>query len=160
MKRLLRWALGPTVLLTTVSCASQGATAGTAGTPQNTTPAAAAPAAPSAPASGPRSVYTGVYTAAQADRGDATQASECSACHNPADWAAGRILGGWNNRPIVELIRHIQSTMPLDSPGRLTYQQYTDIMAFMLELNNIPAGQTELPADADAQQQILVEYRR
>jgi S-disulfanyl-L-cysteine oxidoreductase SoxD len=173
MKRTLRWALAPAVLLTAVSCAPQATGTSTPAAPATTArpaPAAPAPAAPAAPAAaapaapaaagGRRSVYSGVYTAAQADRGDALQRRECGSCHAPADWSQGRVFGAWNGRPAGEFVKHVQSIMPLDSPGRLPYDQYTDIVAFMFELNNYPAGATEFPADEAAQNQITLEYRR
>ncbi|MDR0786578.1 MAG: cytochrome c [Gemmatimonadota bacterium] len=126
-------------------------------------PAAPAPApAPAAPpaASGPLSVYDGVYTAAQATRGEQVVQRDCSSCHTPQDWAQGRLLGGWQNQPASALIQYLQGAMPMDSPGRLSLQQYTDVFAFMLQLNNIPAGSTELAADNNAQRNVRIEYRR
>src|SRR5690606_41476448 len=122
-----------------------------------------APAAPAAdaPAAGAAlNVYDGVYTAAQADRGDQTQRRECSACHSTNDWAAGRLLNGWNGRTAWDLVSHIRNTMPMDSPGRLSLDQYTDIVAFIFELNNIPAGDSEMAPNEEALRQITVEYRR
>jgi hypothetical protein len=46
--------------------------------------------------------------------------------------------------------------MPYDSPGALSDQQYTDIVAYMLELNGVPAGTTELPADEAGLSQITI----
>jgi S-disulfanyl-L-cysteine oxidoreductase SoxD len=159
MKRSFRWVAGSAVLLTAVSCASQGGAMGTteAPAPSDAAPVAAAPA-PSAGA--PVSVYSGVYTAAQADRGDQLQRRSCSACHSTNDWSAGRILTGFNGRSAFDLVSHIRNTMPMDSPGSLTMEEYTDIVAFILELNNIPAGQTELAPTEAALSQVEIEYRR
>jgi len=61
-----------------------------------------------------------------------------------------------SGRPIGVFIENIQMTMPYDSPGRLTRQEYTDIVAYMLRLNRAPAGETELPSDAAEQATITV----
>ncbi len=38
-------------------------------------------------------------------------------------------------------------TMPEGSPGSLSSEEYADILAFLLRLNDYPAGEEELPAD-------------
>lgn len=152
MKKVVRRALAPAVLVTIAACASQAAAPAGAG-PAASAPPAAAPAAPV-------SVYTGVFSAEQAERGNTIQRRECGSCHTPSDWGQGRLLAGWNGQSAYDLVSHIQNTMPLDAPGRLSFQQYTDIVAFIFNLNNIPAGANEMPADEAAQKNIEIEYRR
>ncbi|MEX2583058.1 MAG: cytochrome c [Gemmatimonadota bacterium] len=154
MKRTFRWVAGPIVLLTAVACAPQ---TGAMGTPEAPAPS---DAPPPAAAAGPVSVYSGVYTAAQADRGDAVQRRECSSCHSSNDWSAGRLLSSWNGRTAFDLVSHIRNTMPMDSPGRLSMDEYTDIVAFIFDLNDIPAGDSELEANEEALTQVEIEYRR
>lgn len=171
MKRSFRWVAGPAVLMTAISCVSQGGAIGTteAPAPSDAPPTAdatpPADAAPSADASTPTSsastsVYSGVYTAAQADRGDETQQRECSACHSTNDWTAGRVLAGFSGRSAYDLVSHIRNTMPMDAPGRLSMEEYTDIVAFIFELNDIPAGDTELEPTEEALRRVEIEYRR
>jgi len=38
-------------------------------------------------------------------------------------------------------------TMPESNPGGLSPDQYADILAFLLRMNNYPEGEDELPAD-------------
>jgi mono/diheme cytochrome c family protein len=151
MKRSMGWILGVAVIAVSVGCAPQATTDGP--------PAAAAPAAP-ADATAAVSVYTGVYTTAQATRGQQVQQRECANCHSPGDWSQGRLLGGWGGQTVYQLVDNIRLTMPMDGPGRLSLQQYTDIVAWMLQLNEIPAGDEELPADEEGLRQITIEYRR
>ncbi|MEX2571922.1 MAG: c-type cytochrome [Gemmatimonadota bacterium] len=94
-----------------------------------------------------KTIWSGVYTEEQAERGEATVQLECSACHSPAEWSHARFLLVWTGRSIRDLHNQIRSTMPFDSPGRLSTQEYSDIVAYMLQLNDVPAGDTELPAD-------------
>lgn len=156
MKKVVRRALAPAVLVTIAACASQAAAPGAGAGPAASAPPASAPAASSAPVS----VYTGVFSAEQAERGNTIQRRECGSCHTPSDWGQGRLLAGWNGQSAYDLVSHIQNTMPLDAPGRLSFQQYTDIVAFIFNLNNIPAGESDMPADEAAQKNIEIEYRR
>jgi mono/diheme cytochrome c family protein len=94
-----------------------------------------------------KTIWDGVYTNAQADRGQRAAQQNCGTCHSPSEWSRTTLITAWAGRPIKEMHNHLQNTMPLDSPGRLTSQQYADILAYMLKLNNVPAGQSELPGD-------------
>jgi cytochrome c len=58
---------------------------------------------------------------------------------------------------LVELIR---TTMPSDGPGRLSRQQCTDIAAYLLSANNFPAGDGDLAAEPDAQNDILFQAKK
>ena len=62
----------------------------------------------------------------------------------------------WSGRPIHQMGENLRMTMPYDSPGRLSAQEYSDVVAYMLELNGAPAGDTELPADVEGLMQITV----
>jgi hypothetical protein len=53
-------------------------------------------------------------------------------------------------------VETIQTTMPYDSPGRISRQEYTDIVAYILRLNRAPTGEVELPSDAAAQAAIMM----
>ena len=44
--------------------------------------------------------------------------------------------------------------MPADHPGTLSRADCVDILAYILKVNKLPAGKTELPSDADALKQI------
>ena len=156
MKQPLNWiaALGGAALI--AACAPQTPAA------EGPAPAGGAPAAsaPPAAAGGPVSVYTGVYSEAQAERGEGIQRRVCAACHSSGDWAQGRILTGWTGQSAYDLVTHLRNTMPLNAPGSLSMQEYTDIVAYMLELNNIPAGAAELPAEEAGLRRVQLEYRR
>src|SRR4051812_34168550 len=88
-------------------------------------------------AQGPRSVWDGVYTTAQAQRGKALSGEECARCHSESlggGEAAPALAGDafverWQNAG--ELFEKIRSTMPTDSPGRLGRQEYADILAYI-----------------------------
>ena len=96
------------------------------------------------------SVSDGVYTAAQADRGETLFTSTCVSCHNPKDFVGGDFLAKWEGKSLFDLFDTVKATMPMDSPGTLKPQEYADAVAYLLELNKFPAGSTELKGEEEA----------
>ena len=112
------------------------------------------------------SVWDGVYTAAQATRGKASYGKACSSCHGDAlDGSGGQspalagkdFMTNWNGMTLGDLFDRIQSTMPADNPGSLKPADAADIMAYMLQVNMFPAGQTDLASDTAALKKINIE---
>jgi len=125
-------------------------------------PDTAAPAQGAASGSG---IWSGVYTEAQAKRGEATTNSRCSSCHG-TDLAGGEagpelvgldFLGNWNQQSLGDLFDRIHSTMPADAPGSLSLPETADVIARVLQLNKFPTGQKDLPTDMNALGQIKIE---
>src|SRR5258708_35629240 len=104
-----------------------------------------------------------VFSAAQAARGGTLYQDQCAACH-AADLSGGGapqlagadFLGSWDKSPVSDLASKIASTMPASSPGSLSRQQATDIVAIVVASNKFPAGSTDLPADEAAQKAIVI----
>ncbi len=99
----------------------------------------------------PRTVQDGVFTDAQAARGQAIYGSRCASCHGDALKGAqapplvgGVFLGNWQTQPLSGLVEKIRNTMPADAPGGLTPQQSADLVAHLLKTGGFPAGGTEL----------------
>ncbi len=120
-------------------------------------PAPAASPAPARPASSAKTARDGIYTMAQANRGQADFQTFCSACHNATDFQGSHFQLGWGSRPVGDVHQFVSEMMPMDAPGSLTAQQYADIIAFFLSQNGYPAGQTELPSSNAALKQIRFE---
>ena len=97
----------------------------------------------------------GVYTEAQASRGEGLYGQQCAACHSgdlsgsgaPA-LAGAEFLGSWDQMPVADLVEKIATSMPSSSPGSLSRDQATDLVAFILKSNKFPAGPGELASDA------------
>ena len=110
------------------------------------TPAAAGPAM--------TTVWDGVFTEAQATRGEATYFEECASCHgqdlvggdgSPAPPIVGDMfLDALAGSSVADFFEIVRTTMPLDSPGRLSRRQYADIVAYIFRVNRVPAGTEEL----------------
>ena len=111
------------------------------------------------------SVWDGVYTPGQADRGKALYAQNCASCHGATldgGGAAPPLAGAdfktnWSGQTAGDLFEKTQTTMPADKPGKLSPEQTADILAFLLASNAFPAGSEELPTDAVALATIRIE---
>ena len=61
-------------------------------------------------------------------------------------------------RPTVgDLFERIRTSMPADRPGRISCEQNTDILAYILSMNHFPAGNSELSAMTEILKQIRLE---
>jgi mono/diheme cytochrome c family protein len=94
------------------------------------------------------------FTAEQADRGERVFGSICSVCHGRNEFSGPIFSLTWRVEPVGHLFQHISTTMPQDEPGSLTAEEYASIVAYMLRLNGRQPGEVELPADADALDQL------
>ncbi len=127
--------------------------------------AIASPLHAQAPATAGSGIWSGVYTDAQAKRGEGIANKSCVSCHG-AELAGGEagptlvgleFLGNWNSLTLGDFYDRIHSTMPADAPGSLSPQDTADIMAYVLKLNKYPAGQKELPTDMASLGQVKIE---
>lgn len=105
------------------------------------------PASASEPSPAARSVLDGVYTTAQASRGEARFERSCDQCHQPTEFSGGRFRLKWSGQTVDDLYGFIATSMPDTDPGSLTPEQYADLVAYLLSLNNYPTGDSELPTD-------------
>jgi cytochrome c553 len=106
-----------------------------------------------------KSVWQGVYTEAQAARGDSEHQTNCSACHGTEKYAGDAFVTAWVGRTAFDLFDQIKTTMPDDNPGGLSVQQYTDIVAYIFKVNGMPAGADSLPADPEAMRRIKIDAK-
>ena len=106
-----------------------------------------------------KSVNEGVYTAAQAARGETAFEASCTACHDTSRFIGKDFLSTWTGKSLHVLFDHVHTTMPEDNPGSLKPQQYADILAFFLKLNEYPEGTEELPSAAEALKEIKFENK-
>ena len=53
----------------------------------------------------------------------------------------------WDGRSAADLFDYLRMTMPNDNPGKLSRAQYTNIVAYLLQLNGMPAGVRTLSPD-------------
>jgi mono/diheme cytochrome c family protein len=108
-----------------------------------------------------KTVWDGVYTAAQAKRGETAYLQYCVACHKPD---LNGIEGAMKGESFIErrrednmetLFLDMKATMPRGNPGGLPDQTYTDIISYLLENNDMPAGAAELKPDLLEEVQLI-----
>jgi len=99
------------------------------------------------------SVWSGVYTAAQADAGEKIYFARCSSCHGddlggreqaPA-LAGPQFLDGWNGRDLRRMLDRVMTMPPGDKP--VTSAEGLDVLAFLLRTSEMPEGTVPLPSD-------------
>jgi cytochrome c len=98
----------------------------------------------------------GVYTAAQSDRGDTVYRTQCVRCHDPSEHDNPDFRLEWQGKTARRLFDYIRRSMPDDTPGVLTQQQYLDVTAYIFKVNGMPPGNAELVADTTVLGQIVL----
>jgi quinoprotein glucose dehydrogenase len=115
-----------------------------------------------------RSVWEGVYTKEQAQRGQAAYRENCAKCHGenlgggeagPA-LAGGDFLKSWNGRTAGDLFALIRKTMPSEDPGSLSTREYSDLVALIFSVNEFPPGSKELDREVNSLNEIRIEAKR
>ena len=108
-----------------------------------------------------RSLASGVFSAAQAERGRAVYAASCAACHGadftPAQGAppvqGAAFLANWRGRTLAELMAKVR-TMPPGAADSLSEADHLATLAYILQANGFPSGGQPLSADPAALREI------
>jgi mono/diheme cytochrome c family protein len=101
------------------------------------------------------SVRKGVYSEAQAYRGEKVADTTCIGCHG-AGFGGGdsgpklvgeKFLADWQGKSVAELFEWIFEKMPEDAPGTLKKEDVAAVVAYILQINSMPSGKQDLPVD-------------
>lgn len=114
------------------------------------------------------SVWDGIYTNDQAEKGASAYSANCASCHGSKLEGKGPTppLGGpdfimnWTGMTMGDLFLKIQTSMPADRPGQVSKEDNAAILAYILKANKFPAGATPLSPDADALNKIRFDAGR
>jgi mono/diheme cytochrome c family protein len=120
-----------------------------------------------------RTTRDGVFTADQALRGRSAYTGPCDRCHGykldgapddpdmlPAPPVAGqKFLRKWDGRSLAALVEYLRATMPSNNPGYLNDDEWADIVAYMLSVSGMPAGDEALPSSRAALAAIVIAAR-
>lgn len=98
------------------------------------------------------SVWDGVYSEVQAQRGREVYVASCAQCHGPAlagvesapPLTGGQFNANWSGTTLADLAERIRTTMPVDKPGTLSRPQLAAVVAYILQADGFPAGAAEL----------------
>ena len=116
------------------------------------------------------SIRDGVFTAEQARRGQVAYTGPCDRCHGfkldgapddpdmlPAPPVAGpKFLRKWDGRTLAVLFEYVRTTMPTNNPGYLSDAEVADIVAYMLSVSGLPAGDKALSTEPEALASIVI----
>jgi len=119
------------------------------------------------------SVWDGVFTEAQANRGEAVYPGSCGLCHGrrlngaPDDpdmrstppLARAQFLRGWEGRSLATLFEYTRATMPENNPASLSDEEYIDIIAYMLSVGGMPVGDDDLRTDPQSLARTIIQQR-
>jgi mono/diheme cytochrome c family protein len=96
------------------------------------------------------------YTAAQAANGAKAYQKTCAGCHGAKlQGGMGPALVGkqfwltYGGKKVSTLWSAVHTTMPMTAPGSVSARNSTNIMAFLLQQNGVPAGSTALNDTTD-----------
>lgn len=106
---------------------------------------------------GTTTTASGVYTTTQASRGEDVYFGTCRGCHTPSSHAGGTFATFWLHKSVADLFTFIATNMPKNDPGSLDPHDVADLVAYLLEMNQMPAGPSELSPDTTALRQIRIE---
>ncbi len=105
-----------------------------------------------------------VGTEAQRDAGKQIYEQECAQCHLDdlmGDGIAPALIGSsfffrWSDLSVGDMYVAIRTTMPQGAPASLSPAGYADITTYLLQMNKVPAGDTELSTDMDDLEEITI----
>lgn len=115
-----------------------------------------------------QTAWDGVYTDAQASRGEGVYTASCAVCHGDdlsgsemgPGLAGASFLEFWDGLSLGDLYQVMSISMPQDNPGSLELSEYVDVIAYMLQKSDYPTGADELPADEAALGQVMIEAQQ
>ncbi len=120
------------------------------------------------------SVWDGVFTEAQANRGQVVYPGACGSCHGrrlngaPDDpdmvstppLARAPFLRSWEGRSLATLFEYTRAKMPQDNPGSMTDEEYIDVVAYILSVSGMPTGDDELRPDPQSLARAVIRQQQ
>lgn len=100
------------------------------------------------PPATPRTTADSSFTEVQAERGAQVFTRVCLECHERVDMSNADFRLKWSGQTTFDLFKNISTTMPDSDPGILPRQEYVDVVSYILKLNGVPAGLTDLVEDS------------
>jgi len=97
------------------------------------------------------------YSADQASAGKQVYDSTCARCHAPGQLDGATFSNSWKNRRLYDLYSLISNTMPLDRPGSLTDEQYVNVIAYLLQRNQVPSAAAKLSTDTLGMKKLRID---
>ena len=113
---------------------------------------------------GGKTIWDGVFTDQQAQRGQQVYQRACAVCH--LDTLRGdtvsppligaEFLGRFTGQSAHEMVQNLRGSMPQNAPDSLGDRAYIDLVSYLLKANGSKAGSLELPLDVAELEKIAV----
>ena len=97
------------------------------------------------------------YSVDQASAGKQVYDSTCAHCHAPGQLDGATFSTSWKNRRLYDLYKLISNTMPEDQPGSLSDTQYVNVIAYLLQRNQVPSGAAKLSGDTLGMKKVRID---
>jgi quinoprotein glucose dehydrogenase len=115
-----------------------------------------------------KTVWDGVFTKEQAERGAEAYEKACSECHGKdlaGDGFAPALTNpdfsaNWNGTTVGDLFERIRISMPPNGPTGVAPAAKADIVAHILNFNKYPEGKEELKPEAGELKQIAIDAKK
>lgn len=104
----------------------------------------------------PSSTREGVYTVEQAERGEEIMHDVCANCHMDDEFV-GTFIKSWAGASVGDLFEEVSTSMPQDRPGSLRPRQYAQVLAYIFQLNGLPAGEVLMSSSIEELREIIIE---
>lgn len=115
-----------------------------------------------------KSIWDGVFTVEQAERGAAAYKTACSECHGgdlmgdgfAPPLSGADFQGNWNDLSVGDFFERIRISMPPSDPKSVSPADKADIVAHIFNQNKYPAGTAELEPKVEALKTIKIELKK
>ena len=115
-----------------------------------------------------KSIWDGVFSDAQAKRGEEAYKTHCSECHGgdlmgdgfAPSLAGADFQGNWNDLSVGDLFERIRISMPPSGPTSVPPEAKADILAHIFNQNKYPAGTMELEPKTEVLKAIKIELKK
>ena len=107
-------------------------------------------------------IWKGIFTAAQVERGRAVFRADCATCHDASELGEAPSLAGdtfmrnWEGHTVGRLYTKILDEMPANNVGSVSASQKLDVLAYILSENGFPSGAEELTSNGEALARIQI----
>ena len=104
----------------------------------------------------PSSTREGVYTEEQAERGKEIMRDICAECHMDDEFM-GTFIKSWAGASVGDLFEEVSTKMPEDRPGSMRPREYAQVLAYIFQLNGLPAGEVPMSSSIEELREIIIE---
>jgi ankyrin repeat protein len=113
---------------------------------------------------GSKTIWDGVFTEQQAQRGQQVYRRACAACHLDSlqgDTVSPPLVGSgflarFTGQSAHEMVQNLRGSMPQNAPDSLGDRGYVDLVSYLLKANGSQTGALELPLDVAELEKIAV----